>query len=95
MLPALLMMKIRSRKERALGDKPFTGPNVATPGGTTGEHLLAAHKVSPAARLCSRKGGMARVSAPIMIVFHVNEGLYYTNHGTVPQVTSHGTLLCK
>jgi hypothetical protein len=34
--PALQMIKIESRQEKTIREEPYIGPNVPTPGGSTG-----------------------------------------------------------
>jgi hypothetical protein len=41
------MIKIKGRQEKITGKKPFSGPNVSTPGGSTGGFSLAGSQTKP------------------------------------------------
>jgi hypothetical protein len=68
--PALLVMKTKSQQEKTTREKPSSGPNVATLGGSTGGCLP-----SRMACLYSQKAGGVRLFASVTAVLHANKHL--------------------
>jgi hypothetical protein len=80
LVTALLMMKTKSRQGKTRGEKPLLGLMLQHQGTAQEGISQLIHKGSQTARLCGQKGGVARVSPPIMADLQANEGLYLHHH---------------